>query len=154
MVPFCLMTFLPSQMLYMNHIIWFCIFTQICGQNASFLPSTSITTSIGRTIFTFTVEFMNQLCSVKNVQLLILWVIFLPSCLMCLLFLKWFIFKSQKSSKSEHTAFVSYNNLRLDFLYALYIHFIMSKYGTGQKYEIPHGKPCLPSNCYLMPHAA
>lgn len=31
---------------------------------------------------------------------------------------------------------------------------VKSLCGTGQKYAIPHGKPCLPSNCYVMPHAA
>lgn len=53
---------------------------------------------------------------------------FLPSCLTCLLFLKWCLFTNQKSSKSQHTAFVFfiYNKLKFyNFFFMPYaLHFM------------------------------
>lgn len=103
---------------------------QICGQKASFLPSTSVTTNIPE-LYGFTK--MNQFhlhCRVheplmfcEKCAIVDSLGYFLPSCLTCLLFLKWLLFTNQTSSKSEQTAFVFYNNLKLDFRYALYITF-------------------------------
>lgn len=97
---------------------------QICGQSASFLPSTSITTDKpGLCGFTR----MNQFhlhCRVHE-PLYVLWkmcnywfsgLFVLPGCLTCLLFLKWFLFTNQKSSKREHMAFVFFITIWIFFM--------------------------------------
>lgn len=55
--------------------------------------------------------------------------------------------------KSEDMAFV-FITIQ-DYFFSCLRHCIscINMFGTGQKYEIPR-KPCLPNNCYLMPHAA
>lgn len=103
---------LPSQMLYMNQIDWLCIFKhmwpkRLISAKHKYYDKNS------RALWIYKDEPVSSslssswttLCSVKYVQLLILWVLFLPSCRTRLLFLKWFLFANQKSSKREHMAF-------------------------------------------------
>lgn len=130
---------------------------------ASFLRSTSITTNkpelYGSTrtnhfylscLNTWTTYVLWKMCNYWFSVVFFLFFNFycqVVSCACCSL--TGFFSHLKKSSKSEHKAF-AFKQSKIRFCLCL-IHHIscMSMFGTGQKYEIPHGKLCLPSNCYL-----
>lgn len=93
-----------------NDIIMYVQTNTVCGQDASVLQSTSITLPTkqsfmdlqGQSSFSVTVKLMDHSCTVKNVQLLLFYLFFWPSCLMCLLFLKWCLFTNLAKINTRH----------------------------------------------------
>ena len=113
--------------IYMNQIEWRCIFQtnkQTCGQNAAFLPSTSITSKHTKgASFILTVEFMNHFMFCEKCA-----IIHSLGCFFCQVVwraccsMKWFLVTNRKSCKVEHMAFVFYSNLTFS-LCLIYITF-------------------------------
>lgn len=155
-VPFCFYLpgfFFSSQILYISQTYMWPHFYEaqvLLQTNQSFMDLQ------GRTTFIFPVWIHEPLmfcekCAIID-SLLFFFLFFnfycqVVSCACCSL--TGFFSHLKKSSKSEHKAF-AFKQSKIRFCLCL-IHHIscMSMFGTGQKYEIPHGKLCLPSNCYL-----
>lgn len=145
--------FFSSQILYISQTYMWPHFYEaqvLLQTNQSFMDLQ------GRTTFIFPVWIHEPLmfcekCAIID-SLLLFFLFFnfycqVVSCACCSL--TGFFSHLKKSSKSEHKAF-AFKQSKIRFCLCL-IHHIscMSMFGTGQKYEIPHGKLCLPSNCYL-----
>lgn len=155
-VPFCFYLpgfFFSSQILYISQTYMWPHFYEaqvLLQTNQSFMDLQ------GRTTFIFPVWIHEPLmfcekCAIID-SLLFFFLFFnfycqVVPCACCSL--TGFFSHLKKSSKSEHKAF-AFKQSKIRFCLCL-IHHIscMSMFGTGQKYEIPHGKLCLPSNCYL-----
>lgn len=130
-----------------------------CKAQVLIRTSQTFMNSQGQTSFTFTGNFVDQSCFLlkKKKKSAISSSLFcsLPRCVMCLLFTKWYLLTSQKSSK------VNTDNMRGFVLFCLLFlsltikspifcmpcpwHFLYVCVRHWWEYEIPHGKPCLAS---------